>query len=299
MSAKPYDQAFKFLAEQDPQSLLILLGWLKPGQAAQIELLPRELSVSTRLPDQPYRVTTDHDRYIIHIEAQLNWEKQLPQREADYGARLCLGYRLPVISFILLLTPRGCPKRVPTVGRIVVGDVEIKVRLRIVKLWRLLARLLPALKRESLLPFVPLRRGGRKELAECIRQLNAIADEQRRRDLSLHFLLLGGLRYNPEELLDLLGRYSMIPLEQLKESSFYRWIVQEGLKEGREEGEIKGAATALRMLIAKRFPNLQVDEAIDRIRDASLLQQLCVEVIEIQDEATLQRRLTELAQPSR
>ncbi|MCI0485713.1 MAG: hypothetical protein L0229_03840 [Blastocatellia bacterium] len=43
MSAKPYDQAFKYLAEQDAESLLILLGHLKPGQQARIELLPREL----------------------------------------------------------------------------------------------------------------------------------------------------------------------------------------------------------------------------------------------------------------
>jgi hypothetical protein len=44
MSTKPYDQAFKFLAEQDPEALLLLLGAIEPDEQATIELLPREIS---------------------------------------------------------------------------------------------------------------------------------------------------------------------------------------------------------------------------------------------------------------
>ncbi len=42
MSDKPYDKAFKFLAEQDAESLLILLGAIRPGQHVTIERLPNE-----------------------------------------------------------------------------------------------------------------------------------------------------------------------------------------------------------------------------------------------------------------
>jgi len=83
------------------------------------------------------------------------------------------------------------------------------------------------------------------------------ADEQQ--ELSLHFLLLGGLRYNREELLELLGRKSMIPIEQLRESSFYQYI----LEEGREEG----ARRMLRPLLEQRFGALP-DWATKRIEDA-------------------------------
>jgi hypothetical protein len=38
MTTKPYDQAFKYLAEQDAEALLFLLGDLQPGQPAEIEL---------------------------------------------------------------------------------------------------------------------------------------------------------------------------------------------------------------------------------------------------------------------
>ncbi|MGH9850009.1 MAG: hypothetical protein ACREBD_09125, partial [Blastocatellia bacterium] len=61
MSDKPYDQAFKFLAEQDAESLLILLGYLQSGEQAEIEVLPRELRAAAILPDQPYRVLTAHE----------------------------------------------------------------------------------------------------------------------------------------------------------------------------------------------------------------------------------------------
>jgi hypothetical protein len=83
MSTKPYDQAFKYLAEQDAESLLILLGYLQPGQKAEIELLAREVSAPALLPDQPYQVVTGHERRIVHVEAQTAYDAQIPERMAE------------------------------------------------------------------------------------------------------------------------------------------------------------------------------------------------------------------------
>src|SRR3989442_138427 len=109
MSSKPFDQAFKYLAEEDAESLLILLGLLQPGEVAEIEALPRELNVSTQLPDQPYRVVISGQARIVHVEAQTVYEAAIPERVAEYGARLWMKYRLPVESYVLLLTERGLP----------------------------------------------------------------------------------------------------------------------------------------------------------------------------------------------
>ncbi|MCI0486766.1 MAG: hypothetical protein L0229_09220, partial [Blastocatellia bacterium] len=94
--------------------------------------------------------------------------------------------------------------------------------------------------------------------------------------------------YNREDLLDIIGRESMIPLDQLKESSMYQLIAEEGLKEGLKEG----AAETLRLMIAKRFPELDVRDEISRISDPSVLQRLCVEMIDMPDAASLQKQLT-------
>jgi hypothetical protein len=113
MSTKPYDQAFKFLAEGDPEALLVLLGDIRPGQLAKIQLLPREIIVSAWLPDQPYEVTIDGKRHLVHVEAQTVYESGLPERMLQYAVRLWLKYRLPVVSYLLLLTDRNAPETLP------------------------------------------------------------------------------------------------------------------------------------------------------------------------------------------
>ena len=68
MTVKPFDQGFKYLGDEDAESLLLLLGVLKPGDKASIEKLPTELSVSTIIADQLYLVTTEYDDpFIVHI----------------------------------------------------------------------------------------------------------------------------------------------------------------------------------------------------------------------------------------
>ena len=44
MNTKPYDQAFKYLAEQEADALLHLLGVIRPDEQAHVEMLPREIS---------------------------------------------------------------------------------------------------------------------------------------------------------------------------------------------------------------------------------------------------------------
>ena len=297
MSAKPYDQAFKYLAEQDPESLLILLGFLQPGQQAHVELLPREVSVSALLPDQPYLVETEQGSCVVHIEAQTIYDPLIPERMAEYGARLWVRYRLPVSSYVLLLTRKGLPERAPTRARVDAGDVQIRVHYRLVKLWNVSARRVLAMDRESLLPFVPLMRGGQAELEIGAQRLSLVRDERKQQELGLHFLLLGGLRYNREDILELIGSKSMIPLEQLKESSVYQLIVEEGLKEGRRQGEVKGRAETLRRLVEKRFPGLNVASQIERIGDAQVLQELILEVTDMTDGAALEKRLAQILNP--
>ena len=104
--------------------------------------------------------------------------------------------------------------------------------------------------------------------------------------MSLHFLMLGGLRYNRADLLDLIGRKSMIPLEQLKESSFYQVIEEEGMKkglmkgreEGREEGELKGVKEMFSLFAASRFPGCDCEAELDRVHDIEALKQLSLEL---------------------
>ena len=85
---KPYDDAFKLLAEGDAEALLLLLGEIKLGEPVEITPLHSELRISTKLPDQAYKVVTASGARIVHIEAQSSYDHLMPERMADYGARM-------------------------------------------------------------------------------------------------------------------------------------------------------------------------------------------------------------------
>jgi hypothetical protein len=208
-NSKPYDTAFKDLAEQDPGALLLLLGAIRPG--ASVKPLPREVAVQALLPDQPYEITEEGRTYIAHVEAQTRFEPDIPARVGDYGVYLWSRYRVPVYSYVLVLVPRGMPDAAPTRWAVEAGGVRVTVDYTIVRLWEVEAAQALAMKSESLLPFIPLMRGTRAELEQGARALGAVADEVRQRELALHFVVLGGLRYNRDEIFDLLGRITSRP----------------------------------------------------------------------------------------
>ncbi|MGH9836131.1 MAG: hypothetical protein ACREBD_39470 [Blastocatellia bacterium] len=160
--------------------------------------------------------------------------------------------------------------------------------------------------RASILPFVPLMKGGQAELEASAQALGQVAEEPLRQRLSLHFVMLGSLRYNRVELLDLLGRTTMVPLHILKETPFYQEIREEGRQEGREEGREEGRREGreeverkvlielFRDLALKRFLGLELGSELERVRDLDALKQLCLDLDQIPDEAALRARLAPL-----
>jgi hypothetical protein len=78
----------------------------------------------------------------------------------------------------------------------------------------------------------------------------------------------------------------MIPFEQLKKSSWYQFVV--------EEGRLEDAREMLRMLAAKRFPGLKLGEELDQIHDLDTLRRLGLEVSDLPDAETPKRRIDEL-----
>ena len=225
-------------------------------------------------------------------------------------------------SYVLLLTRRNLPAPAPTEGTVRAGSLTVKLQFHLVRLWDISARQMLKLHRQNLLPFIPLMDGKFQATEQGAKLLAQIPDEDNQRELSLHFLVLGGLRYNPEEILDLIGRSSMIPLEQLKESSFYQYIVKEGLKEGREkglklglkrgekkgrqEGRQEGLQQGLQQarerivelfqrLVSQKFPSIKLGAELDNIHDLDALQQLCLEVTTTRSAKTLLKKINQAA----
>ncbi|MGH9845478.1 MAG: hypothetical protein ACREEM_42750 [Blastocatellia bacterium] len=84
----------------------------------------------------------------------------------------------------------------------------------------------------------------------------------------------------------------------IEESDFYQFILEEGRELGRQEARRKRLAAVvprLRLLIARQFPTLQLDEEIEAIADPDAILQVFSELDDIHDPETLRRRLAELA----
>jgi len=297
---KPYDTAFKHLADQDPEALLRLVGALPAGATAR--KLSREISAPALATDQPYEVIGEGLHYIAHIEAQTRWKPDVPNRITEYDAIFWINWRMPVRSFALVLTLEGFPKDAPTHCVVEADGLTLISRFTIVRLWELSAEAALAQKRDILLPFIPLMKGGDERLEYCARELERIEDEGQRRALALHFVSLGSLRYNKDDLLNLLGRVTMIPMHVLRETPFIQSISEEAREEGREEGVVigreEGREVVVEMLlhaISKRFPKLDFSPEIERVRNIEALKQLFFDLDQIPDEEALRQRFAVLS----
>jgi len=196
------------------------------------------------------------------------------------------------------------PKDAPTSINIEAGGISLTVRFQIACLWRISARRALEMKSESLLPFVPLMQGGEEELEQGARALGEIGDEIRRREVALHFVLVGSLRYRRDDLLDLMRRTNMVvPIELLRQSEMYQAILQEGREEGvaigreegREEGRREALINLLRGMAARRFPGFTLGAEAEQVHDLEALERLCYELDQIPDAPALRQRLAALA----
>jgi predicted transposase YdaD len=302
MSRKPYDDAFKDLAEQDPEALLRLLDAFPPG--ATVTPLPREVSVQALLPDQPYEVNVAGHRHITHLEAQTYYPDDMPQREVDYSIRLWIKYRLPIYTYVLVFLPVGMPKEVPKSITTDAGDITVTVRFRVIGLWEIPAEKALGLRSAHLLPFVPLMNGGVEELTESMRVLANLTDETRRRELALHFVMIGGLRYNRVDLLEMLGRLDMVfPMEILKQSEMYKLIeeeatekgLQKGLQQGLQEGRRTSLIHLLQRMVTRKFPSLSLERELSQVSSVEDLEKLCLDFGQYENEESLRQHLSALA----
>ena len=119
------------------------------------------------------------------------WNGPSLLRDRLYVRAIIAKYKLPCRSYLLLLTEGGVPERFPRHLEFRYGDYEARVRLRVVRLWKIPARRILAMGRLALFPWTALMAVTPAELAEAWRRLVATGD----RSLPDQMILLSGLRY--------------------------------------------------------------------------------------------------------
>lgn len=84
-------------------------------------------------------------------------------------------------------------------------------------------------------------------------------------------------------------------LELIKDTPYYRYMIdearEEALREGKQEGSLQVARKLLLRLAEKRFPGADIKTEVARIRSLSALEQLCLDIDDLKTEKTLRERL--------
>ena len=292
MAHKPYDPTTKVLVEYSPADWPLLLGQA-PGLT---DVIDADVATVSGAADKALLVHAASP-YLLHLEFQSGHDAvELPRKLHLRNTLLENRHLLPVHSAAILLRPEADSQVLSgTWERMVSGNPpNVIFRYQVVRVWQL--------------PPEPLLRGGAGLLPLAViadvpsehvpavlhtietrlhtRPLRRYAEEVR----SAAALLLG-LRYSPVQLRELLRR-----IPEMKESSYYQMILEEGMAQGLAEGKAEGKAEGMQsgalaearkllLRIGKRQlgpASAQVRSTIEDIDNLEYLESLADKLLSVQ-----------------
>ncbi len=213
-----------------------------------------------------------------------------------YGGSLAWQHQMPVESVLVLMRPEGIPAEVPEVGHYDIGATETTHPFKVMRLWE--ADPTPVLETNNprLVPWALLM----NSTSEQIRQIALLVSRSGDDEAIARFLTLGGLRYDRNTLIRMLGEGNMGLVQAILDgSSIFREEreqaaaegraegLQKGLEEGRQEGRADEARKLLRLGLRAKFPDLENLPEVDRISSIENLEALIENVFQATDPSTV------------
>ncbi len=222
-----YDAGFKIVAHRAGRQLAALAG----VQCQHWQPIGGEVQATERLADRAFRARGDGERFIVYMEAYTRWQAAAPWSILSKSGLLSERERLPTVSLVYILLPRGYRPQHGTFQLAVDGAATQRIWFREICLWQLDPQGWET--EPGLMALYPLSRHGRSPTEAVSHAAQAISaaenDKVVRADLLTTLGLFGKLVNPGIDLFHLIGR------EQMKESKFYQEIMDEGRLEGRRE----------------------------------------------------------------
>jgi|SRR5579859_1576877 len=247
MAGPKYDNILKTLAMQAPDEFFAWLASILGIAAATVEdsNLPTELVTAARYADIIWLIRAAAEQAILHIELQLEPDKEMGERLFGYQARLIEKYHLPVISLVIWLKKTAHIPTPPAVWSW--GGQEInRCLFHSIKLWEQPQEAILTLPNPSLWPIAGLM--AKTTGASVVRVGQQIAEapigETAKSNLVGDLWFLAGIQLKAEVLQAAFRRHPLID-ELWKHSSTAQAFIAEKLAEGRKEGELRMARVVL------------------------------------------------------
>lgn len=243
-----YDAGFKIVAHLAGQRLAELAGIYSEVW----EPIGGEVQATERLADRAFRAASGKDRFVVYMEAYTRWQAAAPWSILAKSGLLSERERVPTVSLLYVLLPRGYKSHEGTFRLALPGGPTQQVWFREICLWQHEPQpwweQAPALMALSPLCRHP-RRSRRQVLTHAAGIITEqVADRSIRADLLTTLGIFGKLVFPDVDAIRLIGR------EQMKESKLYQEILLEGRQEGRQEAQRADILEALALRFGPAVP---------------------------------------------
>ena len=272
MSGKA-DAGAKRLLAGDPAEWV---RWLLRDPTADVEeVLSGEFQFVSRYSDEILRVRGREGSFILALEVQLRVDPRMPRRMRAYAALAEERYDLPVYPVVLYLLPP--PEGTPLPGSYHSEFLGIVAHqdVRVIPVWELDARQVLEEQVTPLIPFLPLMRGsGPTEMQAGLQHLR----ERGLVEAEVVMALFASFLMDVSEI----AKWMRWDMAVVRESPWYRQILEEGLQvgfqQGLQQGLQQGHRESILRLLGLRFDpgspllervarQLAAIEDVDRLRD--------------------------------
>lgn len=240
------------------------------------EILNTEFQWISRQSDVVIQAESpQYGKFLILNELQLRHTSEMPRRMRAYAALAEEKYKLqtyPVLINILKISNSEIPTSFASnfIGLRAIQDY------RVINLWEVDVNIAFETPLPSLLPFVPILKGGENEstIREALRMLRA--DEQLNQlETVLAFFATFVLE---STLVQEIMRWDMTVL---RESPWYQEILREGQVLGEAEGEVRGIISSIETSLEAKFGSdgLELMSQISQVSDLEQLKEILRRIV--------------------
>jgi len=217
--------------------------------------------------------------FLVLNELQLRYRSEMPRRMRAYAALAEEKYQLPTYP-VLINILQVSDQEIPTRYESSFAGLEARQDYRVINLWEVDVEIAFQQPVSSLLPFVPILKGGAEETT-IKRALRILRTDENLSELESLMAFLASFVLESRVVQQIM-RWDMAVLEQ---SPWYQQILQEGERRGEirgeQRGEIRGILSSIEVALKIKFANdgLQLLPTISQILDLERLKAIQIALI--------------------
>ncbi|MEY3869366.1 MAG: hypothetical protein RLZZ338_3257 [Cyanobacteriota bacterium] len=276
--SKPADISSKRLISLAPVNWV---QWVTQITNLQVrDIIESDFQWISRESDVLVRVySPEHGEFLVLNEFQLRYKQEMPRRMRAYAVLAEEKYQLPTYPVLINILKMG-DQEIPSRYESNLVGLEARQDYQVINLWEVDVEIAFQQPRSSLLPFVPILKGGGEE-STIQRALRILRTDENLSELESLMAFLASFVLESQVVQQIM-RWDMAILEQ---SPWYQQILQEGERRGEQRGEQRGKQlgilSGIQVALEIKFGNdgLELLPNISQISDWEKLKAIQVALI--------------------